>query len=105
MITRGKTGSLRPKAFLSKNDFPSSFLSEVEPTSVKVAMADSRWLIAMKSEFPALQDNNTWSLIPAFADMNTIGCKWVFKTKFNPDGSVLKHKVRLVAKGFHQQLV
>lgn len=33
----------------------------------------------------------------------TIGCKWVFTLKENPDGSINKYKSRLVAKGFHQQ--
>ncbi|KAH9782291.1 retrovirus-related pol polyprotein from transposon RE1 [Citrus sinensis] len=31
-----------------------------------------------------------------------VGCKWVFRTKYNTDGSVSKYKARLVAKGFHQ---
>ena len=33
-----------------------------------------------------------------------IGCKWVFRVKQNPDGSVHKYKAWLVAKGFHQQV-
>lgn len=36
---------------------------------------------------------------------NPIGCKWVFKVKHNPDGTVNKHKARLVEKRFHQQVV
>ncbi|RVW99216.1 Retrovirus-related Pol polyprotein from transposon TNT 1-94 [Vitis vinifera] len=32
----------------------------------------------------------------------TIGVKWVFRTKFNSDGSIFKHKARLVVKGFAQ---
>ena len=32
-----------------------------------------------------------------------IGCKWIFKRKLNPDGSVDKFKARLVAKGFTQK--
>lgn len=35
-------------------------------------------------------------------DRKVIGVKWVFKTKFNPDGSVNKHKARLVVKGYAQ---
>ena len=34
---------------------------------------------------------------------NAIGCKWVFKTKINADGSVNKYKARLVAQGYAQQ--
>lgn len=34
---------------------------------------------------------------------NVIGLKWVFRTKFNTDGSIQKHKARLVAKGYAQQ--
>lgn len=33
-----------------------------------------------------------------------IGCRWVYKVKENPNGSVRKYKARLVAKGFHQQV-
>ncbi|PRQ47500.1 putative RNA-directed DNA polymerase [Rosa chinensis] len=32
-----------------------------------------------------------------------VGCKWVFRVKRNPDGSVERYKARFVAKGFHQQ--
>lgn len=32
-----------------------------------------------------------------------ISCKWGFRVKRNADGSIQRHKVRLVAKGFHQQ--
>ena len=34
--------------------------------------------------------------------MNLIGCRWVYRIKYNPNGTVLKHKTRLVAKGFLQ---
>ncbi|KAK0579006.1 hypothetical protein LWI29_019584 [Acer saccharum] len=65
-------------------------------------MADPKWLSAMKDEYHALQKNHTWSLVLAHDNMNIVGSKWVFRTKFNPDGSILKHKACLVAKGFHE---
>jgi hypothetical protein len=35
-------------------------------------------------------------------DKNIIGVKWMFKTKLNADGSINKHKARLVVKGYAQ---
>ena len=32
-----------------------------------------------------------------------VGCKYVFKTKYKPNGEIEKYKVRLVAQGFLQQ--
>lgn len=34
---------------------------------------------------------------------NLVGCKWVFRIKRQPDGSIDRYKARLVAKGFHQR--
>lgn len=35
---------------------------------------------------------------------NLIGLKWIFKTNLNAEGSINKHKARLVVKGFNQEL-
>ena len=51
----------------------------------------------------ALHNNHTWVLAPRQPHMNVIGCKWVFKTKLNSDGSLDQLKARLVAKGYNQQ--
>jgi hypothetical protein len=32
-----------------------------------------------------------------------MGCKWVFKKKLRPDGTIDKYKIRLVAKGYTQK--
>jgi histone deacetylase 1/2 len=42
-------------------------------------------------------------LVSLPANRQAIGCKWVFRLKQNPDGSINKYKARLVAKGFHQK--
>ena len=57
---------------------------------------------AMEEEFITLQRNQTWDLVPFFMDTNLIGCKWVYRIKYTPDGIIFKHKGRLVAKGFFQ---
>ncbi|TXG47166.1 hypothetical protein EZV62_026460 [Acer yangbiense] len=42
MITRGKTGSLKPRVFLSECSLPTSLLSAAEPKSVKAAITDPK---------------------------------------------------------------
>lgn len=56
----------------------------------------------MCEEYAALIRNNTWSLVPHPPNASIVGCKWVFKLKTNPDGSIAHYKVRLFAKGYSQ---
>lgn len=73
-----------------------------EPHSYKQAKLYDHWKQAMAEELDAMQSNQTWFVVPLPPHKNTIGCKWVFKTKFKADGSLDKYKARLVAKGFTQ---
>ena len=57
----------------------------------------------MIKEHQALLRNQTWTLVPRHSTQNVIGCKWVYRVKYNPDGSLKQHKARLVAIGFHQR--
>ncbi|RVW56208.1 Retrovirus-related Pol polyprotein from transposon RE2 [Vitis vinifera] len=56
----------------------------------------------MDEEFRALMKNKTWSLVSLPTNRTSVGCRWVFKLKRNPDGSVSRYKARLVAKGYSQ---
>jgi len=56
----------------------------------------------MQDELQALAANNTWQLTPLPPGKKTIGCKWVYKIKYHFDGTVERHKARVVAKGFTQ---
>ena len=58
----------------------------------------------MNDEFDALVRNGTWELAPFTSMQNLVGCKWVFRIKRLPDGSVDRYKARLVAKGFINDL-
>jgi hypothetical protein len=42
--------------------------------------------------------NNTWVLVDLPPEAKPIGCKWIFRKKYNPDGNMDKYKARLVAK-------
>lgn len=56
----------------------------------------------MEKEFEALTVNKTWSLVPYNNNQRIVDCKWIFWTKYKPNGEIDGHKARLVAKGFQQ---
>ncbi|VVA23262.1 Hypothetical predicted protein, partial [Prunus dulcis] len=103
MVTRAKAGISKPNPryalVATKHPIPSS----VEPTCVSQAIKDPFWRAAMSTEFNALISNGTWELVPSDSTQNLIGCKWVFRIKRHPDGTIDRYKARLVAKGFHQR--
>ncbi|KAK2438205.1 putative mitochondrial protein [Trifolium repens] len=57
----------------------------------------------MKEEISSIEKNKTWKLVELPPQKKAISVKWVFKLKTNPDGSIAKHKARLVARGFLQR--
>lgn len=57
----------------------------------------------MNEELDALELNNTWEIVTLPQGKHAIGSKWVYKTKFHPDGTVHKYKARLVILGCHQK--
>ena len=74
----------------------------VEPSSFEEAANHKVWISAMKEELAMINKNDTWELVDRPEEKNVIGVKWVYRTKFNPDGSIFKHKARLVVKGYSQ---
>jgi transposase InsO family protein len=111
MVTRSKTGSLRPRNYADFQLFystrhplkalHSTLLSE--PTCFSEASKSPSWRAAMNQEFDALLTQNTWSLCPLPAGRHAVRNKWVYKLKQQPDGSIERYKARLVAKGFDQR--
>ena len=57
----------------------------------------------MSMELQALKSNGTWSLTTLPTCKLPMGCKWVYKIKYNIDGSIEKNEARLVAKKYTQQ--
>jgi hypothetical protein len=73
------------------------------PSSYKEAMKDensSKWFDAMKDEIKSMDINKVWDLVKVPNGAKTVGCKWVYKIKYDSKGNVERYKVRLVAKGF-----
>nr|ABA97864.1 transposon protein, putative, unclassified [Oryza sativa Japonica Group] len=79
---------------------------EDDPTSYEEAMRSARsseWLEAMKDEMKSMKINDVWDLEELPKGTKIVGCKWVYKTKYDSRGNTEKFKARLVAKGFMQR--
>jgi hypothetical protein len=82
------------------------YLVDCTLTSVIEAYASldaDDWKEAVRSEMDLILSNGTWELSELPFGCKRIGCKWVFKKKLRPDGTIDKYKARLVAKGYTQK--
>jgi Reverse transcriptase (RNA-dependent DNA polymerase) len=52
----------------------------------------------MEEELRALVKNKTWIITQLPKNKRPIGCKWVYKIKYNSDETIKRYKVQLVAK-------
>ncbi|CAH9066889.1 unnamed protein product [Cuscuta europaea] len=100
MITRAKAGIFKPKHFLNLSAIlqPSPI-----PKNPITALRDPSWKTAMDDKFCALIKNRTWELVPRQPDTNIVRCMWLFKHKYRSDGSLERHKARLVENGNSHQ--
>lgn len=79
---------------------------DCDPTTVAGALDSDhaeKWTSAMKDEIQSLTENSTWDLVQLPSSRKAIKSKWVFKTKYDADGNIVRHKARLVAKGCSQK--
>ena len=56
----------------------------------------------MVEEYDSIVRNNDWEVVPRQENNSVVGSRWIYKVKQVADGSIKKHKVRFVAKGFSQ---
>ncbi|GKD49501.1 gag-pol polyprotein, partial [Tanacetum coccineum] len=66
-------------------------------------MADSAWIEAMHDELHQFDRLQVWELVDKPFGKNGIKLKWLWKNKKDEDQTVIRNKVRLVAKGYAQE--
>jgi len=74
----------------------------LEPDTYEEAMSsinNSQWIKSMKEEYGSLINANMWTLVDKPINKNVVGCKWVYKTKTDAQGQVVKHKAILKNTG------
>ena len=103
-LRRSGRGNIPRRRFEIEGEVKNSMVLFVgDPAMVAKAMQKEEWIEAMEDELKSIQRNKTWKMTDLPKGKNTISLKWIFKTKFLSDGSIQKHKARLVARGFTQQ--
>ena len=88
------------------NKIPILLVVEDDPKTYKEAMLSRDvifWKEAINDEMDSLLCNNTWKIVDLPPGSKVIGCKWVFRRKYNTNVSIQTFKARLVAKGFRQK--
>ncbi|GFX04043.1 retrovirus-related Pol polyprotein from transposon TNT 1-94 [Trichonephila clavipes] len=96
----------KPKRFEDHIMEAESYLDDYNPETYEEAINSkdsTNWKKAMESEINSLSENHTWELSDLPVGAKAIPCKWVYRLKTNPDGSINKYKARLVARGFSQR--
>ncbi|CAI7895533.1 unnamed protein product [Closterium sp. NIES-54] len=79
-----------------------------EPATVQQALGGEhkeKWHDAMDKELKALEERNTWKVVPIAVARNktVLTGKWVFRVKTKADGTIDKFKARWVVRGFDQE--
>ncbi|GJY08880.1 retrovirus-related pol polyprotein from transposon TNT 1-94 [Tanacetum coccineum] len=80
-----------------------AFLTSVEPKTYKDALTYSCWIEAMQEELNEFERLKVWELVPRLDKVIVITLKWIYKVKLDELGGILKHKARLVARGYRQE--
>jgi len=82
------------------------YLVDDTPTTIKEAFSSldaDLWKEAIRNEMDLIMSNGTWEVVEWPYGCKPIGCKWVFKKKLRPDGTIERYKARLVAEGYTQR--
>lgn len=83
------------------------FLSSFsDPQTIEEALSSpyaKQWRQAMDEEYNSLIKNNTWSLRKLPSGKKVLPSKWVYKSKTDQNGNIVRFKARLVIKGYAQK--
>lgn len=58
-----------------------------------------KWTQAEEDEMRAMRDKNVFTEVPRPTDKQILPLNWVYRIKYNTDGSIDNYKVRLVVSG------
>lgn len=95
-----------PRAFVSRCLAAAHSQDEYLPETMEQAMRCSKaklWAESMRDEIKSIIENKTWMLTLPPKEAKIIQGRWVFHTKTDANGIIIKYKSRWVVRGFQQE--
>lgn len=94
--------SIRYRSLQDVYDSCSFALTITDPCSYDEAGHQQDWKAAMDEEILSILKNDTWFLTTLPVGKKAVDLKWIYKSKYYFDGSLIKKKACLVAKDYTQ---
>ncbi|KAF5822614.1 putative RNA-directed DNA polymerase [Helianthus annuus] len=95
ILTRSQSGTINTCLY-------SSYLSQIEPKTIDIALQEPGWVDAMHEELNQFEKLGVWKLVKLPAGKRKLGTRWVFRNKQDSAGVIVRNKARLVVQGFRQ---
>ena len=70
------------------------YLMDDTPRTIEEAYSSldaDYWKETVRSEMDSIMSNGTWEVVERLYGCKPVGCKWVFKKKLRPDGTIEKY--------------
>jgi hypothetical protein len=79
-----------------------SHIIHFEPFCYEEATSHLVWRDVMMEEYQSIMKNDVWDIVPRLEGKFVVTSIWIYKIKHTIDGSIERHKMIFVARGFSQ---
>jgi hypothetical protein len=79
-----------------------SHIIHFEPSYYEEETSHPVWRDVMMEEYQSIMKNDVWDIVLRPEGKSVVTSKWIYKIKHIVDGSIERHKMRFVARGFSQ---
>jgi hypothetical protein len=77
-----------------------SHIIHFEPSCYEEETSHPVWRDVMMEEYQSIMKNDVWDIVLRPEGKSVVTSKWIYKIKQIVDGSIKRHKMRFVARGF-----
>ena len=80
-----------------------AYHQQTPPYLTLMKTANTKYHQSKEDELKSHEEKETWKVVPLPKGVKPVTSRWVNTDKYGPDGQLIKHKSRLVARGFQQE--